>query len=95
MHVCVSGGKIYLSLGKFGGRCFLVTPVMRFALLPYSGGIISYRLSEAYLQPCRISTLKILSLLILQIRSNIDVQLDSKYASILTVSKLREFIETN
>ena len=35
MHVCVSGNKKCLFFGKFGGLCFLVTPVLRFALLPY------------------------------------------------------------
>ena len=33
--VCVSGGKKCLFFGKSGGFCFLVTPVLRFALLPY------------------------------------------------------------
>ena len=35
MCVCVSGGKKYSFFGKFGVLCFLVTPVLRFALLPY------------------------------------------------------------
>ena len=34
-YVCVSGGKKFLSFGKFGVLCFLVTPALRFALLPY------------------------------------------------------------
>ena len=34
-HVCVSGGKKCSFFGKFGVFCFLVTPVLRFALLPY------------------------------------------------------------
>ena len=34
-HVCVSGGKKCSFFGKFGVLCFLVTPVLRFALLPY------------------------------------------------------------
>ena len=34
--VCVSGGKKCLFFGNFGVLCFLETPVLRFALLPYS-----------------------------------------------------------
>ena len=34
--VCVSGGKKCLFFGDFGVLCFLETPVLRFALLPYS-----------------------------------------------------------
>ena len=34
-YVCVSGGKKYLFFGKFGVLCFLITPVLRLALLPY------------------------------------------------------------
>ena len=34
-YVCVSGGKKRLFFGKFGVVCFLETPVLRFALLPY------------------------------------------------------------
>ena len=38
MHtcVCVSGGKKCLFFRIFGILCFLETPVLRFALLPYS-----------------------------------------------------------
>ena len=32
---CVSGGKKCSFFGKFGVLCFLVTPVLRFALLSY------------------------------------------------------------
>ena len=35
MYVYVSGGKKYLFFGNFGVLCFLETPVLRFALLPY------------------------------------------------------------
>ena len=35
MYVCVSGGKKCLFSGNFGVLCFLETPVLRFALLPY------------------------------------------------------------
>ena len=35
LYVCVSGGKKCCFFGKFGVRCFLETPVLRFALLPY------------------------------------------------------------
>ena len=35
MYVCISGGKNCSFLGKFGVLCFLETPVLRFALLPY------------------------------------------------------------
>ena len=34
-YVCVSRGKKCLSFGNFGVLCFLETPVLRFALLPY------------------------------------------------------------
>ena len=34
-HLCVSLGKKCLFFGKFGVLCFLVTPVLRFASLPY------------------------------------------------------------
>ena len=34
-NVCVSGGKKYSFFGKFGVLCFLETPVLTFALLPY------------------------------------------------------------
>ena len=34
-YVCVSEGKKHPLFGKFGVLCFLVTPVLRFALLPY------------------------------------------------------------
>ena len=33
--VCVSAGKKFLLFGKFGVLCFLETPGLRFALLPY------------------------------------------------------------
>ena len=33
--VCVSGGKKCSLFGKFGVLCFLETPALRFALLPY------------------------------------------------------------
>ena len=35
MYVCVSGSKKCSFFGKFGVLCFLETPVLRFALLPY------------------------------------------------------------
>ena len=34
-HTFVSGGKKCLFFGNFGVVCFLETPVLRFALLPY------------------------------------------------------------
>ena len=34
-YVCVSGGRKYSFFGKLGVLCFLETPVLRFALLPY------------------------------------------------------------
>ena len=34
-HVCVSGSKKCSFFEKFGMLCFLVTSVLRFALLPY------------------------------------------------------------
>ena len=33
--VCVSGGKKCSFFGKFGMLCFLVTPILRFALLSH------------------------------------------------------------
>ena len=42
-YVCVSGGKKCLFFGNFGVLCFLETPVLRFALLPYSRQIIATR----------------------------------------------------
>ena len=44
-YVCVSGGKKYLSFGKFGALCFLEIPVLKFAILPH------YR---RYLVPCNL-----------------------------------------
>ena len=35
-HVCVSRGKKCSFFGKFAVLCFLVTSVLRFALLPFS-----------------------------------------------------------
>ena len=40
-HVCVSGGKNSF-FGKFSVLCFLETPVLRFALLPYYQRIKRY-----------------------------------------------------
>ena len=39
-YVCVSGGKKCSFFGKFGVLCFLETPVLRFALLPYYRRIV-------------------------------------------------------
>ena len=39
-YVCVSGGKTCLFFGNFGVLCFLETPVLRFALLPYYRRIV-------------------------------------------------------
>ena len=44
-YVCVSGGKRYSFFGKFGVLCFLETPVLRFALLPYYRRICVLQLS--------------------------------------------------
>ena len=41
-YVCISGGKKCLFFGKFGVLCFLETPVLRFALLPYYQWFASY-----------------------------------------------------
>ena len=38
LYVCVPGGKKRSFFGKFGVLCFLETPVLRFALLPYYRG---------------------------------------------------------
>ena len=40
MYVCVSESKKCLFFGNFGGLCFLETPVLRFALLPYYRRIV-------------------------------------------------------
>ena len=40
--VCVSGGKKYSFFGKLGVLCFLVTSVLRYALLPYYRRIVSH-----------------------------------------------------
>ena len=40
--VCISGGKKCLLFGKFGVLCFLKTPVLRFALLPYYRRVITW-----------------------------------------------------
>ena len=37
-YVCVLGGKKCLFVGKYGALFFLVTPVLRFVLLPYCRG---------------------------------------------------------
>ena len=34
-YVYISRGNKYSFFGKFGGLCFLATPVLRFALLPF------------------------------------------------------------
>ena len=36
IRTCLSGGKKCSFSGKFGVLCFLATPALRFALLPYS-----------------------------------------------------------
>ena len=38
--VCISGGKKCSFFGKFRVLCFLVTPILRFALFPYCWRII-------------------------------------------------------
>ena len=44
-HVCESGGKKCLFFGKLGVLCFLETPVLRFARLPYYRlPVISYNI---------------------------------------------------
>ena len=48
-RVCVSGGKKYSFFGKYGVICFLVTPVFRFALLPYC---LQLFLDKQFLERC-------------------------------------------
>ena len=49
-YLCVSGGKKYLFFVKFGELCFLVTSVLRFALLPYNRrGILAYYFETGWL----------------------------------------------
>ena len=40
--ICVSGGKKCLFFGNFDILCFLETPVLRFALLPYYRRIMGF-----------------------------------------------------
>ena len=40
-HTCVSGGKKCLFFGKFDLLSFLKTPILRFALLPQRGLLLS------------------------------------------------------
>ena len=53
MCVCVSGGKKCLFFGNFGVLCFLETPVLRFALLPYSRRIVLTSSNDS--RRCQIS----------------------------------------
>ena len=46
--MCVSGGKKCSIFGKFDLICFLVTPGLRFALLPYYRRILAAIMSHAY-----------------------------------------------
>ena len=46
MHMCVSGGKKCLLFGTFGVLYFLVTPVLRFVLLPYCRRILYFCIWE-------------------------------------------------
>ena len=46
-HVCVSGGKKCLFFGNFGVLCFLETPVLRFALLPYCRRIADFEFDNS------------------------------------------------
>ena len=41
-YVCMSEGKKYSFFGKFGVLCFLITPVLRVALLPYYRPYLPY-----------------------------------------------------
>ena len=45
---CVSGGKKCSFFGKFGVLCFLETPVLRFALLPYYRRSVIYAHKESF-----------------------------------------------
>ena len=42
MYMCVSKGKKCLFFRKFGVLSYLLTPVLRFTLLPYCRPIIKY-----------------------------------------------------
>ena len=46
-HLCVSEGKKCSFFGEFGVLCFLVTPVLRFTLLPYYRRIVVVMLAVA------------------------------------------------
>ena len=56
-HVCVSGGKKCLFFRNFGVLCFLETPVLRFALLPYYRRIKHKYFSSQFLHSNRNKTL--------------------------------------
>ena len=47
-YVRVSGGMKCSFLGKFGVLCFLETPVLRFALLPYYRRSVIYAHKESF-----------------------------------------------
>ena len=54
-YVCVSGGKKCSLFGKFVVFCFLETPVLRFAILPYHQrtiGYCRYRITLSLLHFC-------------------------------------------
>ena len=54
-YVCVSGGKKCSLFGKFVVFCFLETPVLRFAILPYHPrtiGYCGYRITLSLLHFC-------------------------------------------
>ena len=48
--VCDSGDKKCLFFGKLGAVCFLVTPVLRFALLPYYQSLGMFHMSKYFLR---------------------------------------------
>ena len=53
--VCVSGGKKGLFFGKLGVLCFIETPVLRFALLPYYRRFLPRNEAPSFTHlPCKI-----------------------------------------
>ena len=51
-YVCVSGGKNCSFFRKFGVPCFLETPVLRFALLPYYRRVVIIHNLEIIVKQC-------------------------------------------
>ena len=80
-YVCVSGVKKCLFFRNFGLFCFLETPVLRFALLPY------YR-SIQLRQPSQMRTLLVVSFICVQTSRKRFNHLACRYSIIMVRSLL-------